>query len=50
MSDSPHVDRFGTLIDDTDNRRDPRIGYSIQFDRWDWPSRWKEEASFFQYD
>ena len=50
MSDSPHVDRFGILIDDTDNRRDPRIGYSIQFDRWDWPSRWKEEASFFQYD
>jgi len=50
MSDSPHVDRFGILIDDTDSRRDPRIGYSIQFDRWDWPSRWKEEASFFQYD
>ena len=41
MTDNPIVDRYGVLVDDTDSRRDPRIGYRIQLDRWDWPSRIK---------
>ena len=50
MTDNPIVDRYGVLVDDTDSRRDPRIGYRIQLDRWDWPGRIKEEPSYYQYD
>ena len=38
-------ERFGILLDDTDFRRDPRIGYFIKFDRWEWPKRYPQESS-----
>ena len=44
------TERWGILIDDTDFRRDPRIGYFIKLDRWQWPSRTPQESSWFQYD
>ena len=44
------TERWGMLIDDTDFRRDPRIGYLVKFDRWQWPSRLPKESSWFQYD
>ena len=44
------TERWGMLIDDTDFRRDPRIGYSVKFDRWQWPSRLPKESSWYQYD
>ena len=50
MSNTPHIDRFGVLLDDTDSRLDPRIGYSIQLERWDWPSRIGIDPEFYQYD
>ena len=33
------TERWGVLIDDTDFRRDPRIGYFVKLDRWQWPNR-----------
>ena len=42
--------RVGILLDDTDFRRDPRIGYFIKFDRWQWPKRYPQESSQYQYD
>ena len=42
--------RFGVLLDDTDFRRDPRIGYFIKIDRWEWPKRYPQESSQYQYD
>ena len=50
MSNTPHIDRFGVLLDDTDSRLDPRIGYSIQLERWEWPSRIGIDPEFYQYD
>ena len=44
------TERWGILIDDTDFRRDPRIGYFLKLDRWQWPSRFPEESSQYQYD
>ena len=43
-------ERFGILLDDTDFRRDPRIGYFIKLDRWEWPKRYPQESSQYQYD
>ena len=47
---SKFTERYGILIDDTDSRRDPRIGYFVQMDRWKWPNRIPHESSWFQYD
>ena len=44
------TERWGVLIDDTDFRRDPRIGYFVKVDRWQWPSRTPQESSWFQFD
>jgi len=44
------TERWGVLIDDTDFRRDPRIGYFVKLDRWQWPSRTPQESSWYQYD
>ena len=44
------ADRWGILIDDTDFRRDPRVGYFLKLDRWKWPSRTPQESSWIQYD
>ena len=47
---SKWTERWGVLIDDTDFRRDPRIGYFLKLDRWQWPSRTPQESSWYQYD
>ncbi len=47
---SKWTERWGVLLDDTDFRRDPRIGYFIKLDRWEWPNRTPQESSWFQYD
>ena len=47
---SKWTERWGLLLDDTDFRRDPRIGYFIKLDRWQWPNRTPQESSWFQYD
>ena len=47
---SKWTERWGILLDDTDFRRDPRIGYFIKLDRWQWPNRTPQESSWFQYD
>tara|TARA_Y100001970_G_scaffold286588_1_gene409097 strand:- start:1167 stop:2450 length:1284 start_codon:yes stop_codon:yes gene_type:complete len=47
---SKWTERWGILVDDTDFRRDPRIGYFIKLDRWEWPNRTPQESSWFQYD
>jgi len=44
------TERWGVLIDDTDFRRDPRIGYFVKLDRWQWPNRTPQESSWYQYD
>ncbi len=47
---SKWTERWGMLIDDTDFRRDPRIGYFVKLDRWQWPNRTPQESSWYQYD
>jgi hypothetical protein len=47
---SKWTERWGMLIDDTDFRRDPRIGYFVKLDRWQWPNRTPQESSWIQYD
>ena len=47
---SKWTERWGILLDDTDFRRDPRIGYFLKLDRWQWPNRTPQESSWFQYD
>ena len=44
------TERWGVLLDDTDFRRDPRIGYFLKIDRWQWPNRTPQESSWYQYD
>ena len=38
ITESPRGYRFGLYLDDTDNRRDPRIGYRFQYEKWAQPS------------
>ena len=42
--------RFGIYLDDTDHRRDPRVGYRFQWERWDMPASRGETSSYYQDD
>lgn len=42
--------RLGIYIDDTDNRRDPRVGYRVQYETYNLPSTRGESPAFFQDD
>ena len=42
--------RWGIYLDDTDSRRDPRIGYRIQYERYNFPSSRGEAPAFYQND
>ena len=42
--------RFGIYLDDTDHRRDPRIGYRFQWERWDMTASRGETSSYYQDD
>jgi outer membrane protein assembly factor BamA len=46
----PRGYRWGLYLDDTDDRRDPRIGYRVQYERWDMPQTREENSAFFQQD
>jgi hypothetical protein len=50
LNESPKGSLYGLYLDDTDSRRDPRIGYRIQYERWNWPSTRKAMPSFYQED
>ena len=50
LNKSPQGYRYGVYIDDTDNRRDPRVGYRIQFERWGIPAATDEHSQFYQDD
>lgn len=41
--------RFGVILDDTDSRRDPRIGYRLQYEFYNVP-KFDETPSFSQHD
>ena len=42
--------RWGIYLDDTDSRRDPRIGYRFQYERYDYPSTRGEAPAYYQED
>jgi len=46
----PRGYRWGLYLDDTDDRRDPRIGYRAQYERWNMPQTRNENSAFFQQD
>jgi len=46
----PKGARWGLYWDDTDSRRDPRIGYRIQWDKWAIPASRDENAAYIQTD
>jgi len=46
----PNGARRGFYWDDTDSRRDPRLGYRVQWDEWDIPASRSENAAFTQTD
>jgi len=46
----PRGHRVGIYLDDTDHRRDPRIGYRVQIERWTMPQTREENASYYQND
>ncbi|MBC8220514.1 MAG: BamA/TamA family outer membrane protein [Proteobacteria bacterium] len=48
--ESPRGYRFGLYLDDTDNRRDPRIGYRFQYEKWGQPSTRSGNSEYFQED
>ena len=48
--ESPRGYRYGLYIDDTDNRRDPRIGYRFQYEKWGQPSSRAGNSEYFQED
>ena len=50
LNENPMGYRYGIYLDDTDHRRDPRIGYRFQWDRWDMPASRGENSSFYQDD
>ncbi|KAK3608813.1 hypothetical protein CHS0354_006854 [Potamilus streckersoni] len=41
---------FGIYLDDTDNRRDPRIGYRVQMEYYKVPRASSEAADYYQID
>ncbi len=48
--ESPRGYRYGLYLDDTDNRRDPRIGYRFQYEKWGQPSSRVGNSEYFQED
>ena len=50
LNENPMGHRFGIYLDDTDHRRDPRIGYRFQWERWDMPASRGETSSYYQDD
>ena len=50
LNEKPEGWRYGIYIDDTDNRRDPRVGYRIQYEHYNIPQSRSESSSFFQTD
>ncbi len=50
LNEKPEGWRYGILLDDTDNRRDPRVGYRIQYEHYKIPQSRAESPSYFQSD
>ena len=50
LNESPTGYRYGIYFDDTYDRRDPRIGYRLQWERWDMPASRGETSSYYQDD
>lgn len=50
LNESPRGYRYGIYLDDTDDRHDSRIGYRVQWERWDMPASRGENSSFYQDD
>ena len=48
--ESPRGYRYGLYLDDTDNRRDPRIGYRFQYEKWGQPSSREGNSEYYQED
>ena len=48
--ENPRGYRYGLYLDDTDNRRDPRIGYRFQYEKWGQPSSRAGNSEYFQED
>ncbi len=48
--ESPRGYRYGLYLDDTDNRRDPRIGYRFQYEKWGQPSSRAGNSEYYQED
>tara|TARA_B100000945_G_C20393581_1_gene603630 strand:- start:22 stop:1275 length:1254 start_codon:yes stop_codon:yes gene_type:complete len=48
--ESPRGYRLGLYLDDTDNRRDPRIGYRFQYEKWAQPSTRSGNSEYYQED
>ncbi len=48
--ESPRGYRYGIYLDDTDNRRDPRVGYRFQYEKWGQPSSRVGNSEYFQED
>ena len=46
--ESPRGYRYGLYLDDTDNRRDPRIGYRFQYEKWGQPSSRSGNSEYFR--
>ena len=50
LQDRPYGYRWGIYLDDTDHRRDPRVGYRVQYEKWGMPSTRGENSAFYQED
>ena len=48
--ESPRGYRMGLYLDDTDNRRDPKIGYRVQYEKWRQPSARSGNSEYYQED
>ena len=50
LNEKPEGWRYGFYLDDTDNRRDPRVGYRFQYEHYKIPQSRSEAPSYFQTD
>ena len=50
INENPTGYRYGIYLDDTDHRRDPRIGYRFHWERYDMPNTRGENSSYYQDD
>ena len=50
LNEKPEGWRYGFYLDDTDNRRDPRVGYRFQYEHYRIPQSRAESSSYFQTD